>query len=214
MRRHQLVGAIRRHQQRMGALDAPAGVAHQVERGVVGPVQVFEHHQRGPFAQQVKERDEGAVALASAIEQGSQRVAGARRDVVQGAQGPRYLQRLARAIEYGRTSVEREGEGAQQAGLADAGLAFDEDEAPGACTGRVPFGLQLRQQRVTFEQAHRRERRNGTPARNRAAPSTSGRSYFARRRTKNQSGRFDPVSRFRTFLWSGHPTVRQKRGTS
>ena len=85
MRRHDFVIAKARDEQRTSAGDAPAGIAQQVERRLVGPVDVLENGQRRPFGEQVDEGDEQAMPLAAAVVRNDQLAARVDGDVVERA---------------------------------------------------------------------------------------------------------------------------------
>ncbi len=113
MRRHDFVIAKARDEQRTSAGDAPAGIAQQVERRFVGPVDVLENGQRRPFGEQVDEGDEQAMPLAAAVVRDGQLAARVDGDVVERAERPRRCHRLAGAPVHRGVGAHRSGERSQ-----------------------------------------------------------------------------------------------------
>jgi len=76
------------------------------------------------------------------------------RDVVQRAERPRSLQRIATAPAHRDFRTLPIGQRFQQCCLADAGFPFDENEhaRPGCCAPQLR--LQLRQQLIPLQQLH------------------------------------------------------------
>ena len=124
-----LVVAERDDRERGDAGDAATEQAQDVERALVGPVDVLQHEDRaGRGAQPVEQRgrERGRRGLVEP-------------DVEQRAERPRRVQRVARAPQDATTV----GEGADERGLADAGLAADQDQPAGRAVEDVEEGLAL-----------------------------------------------------------------------
>jgi hypothetical protein len=86
----QLVVAIGEHEQRRDVLDAPAQELDQVERRLVGPMQVLEHGDDGWLPSEfVQDRREQHARGSSGLERRAQRGPGVAGDVVDGPQRPR-----------------------------------------------------------------------------------------------------------------------------
>ena len=116
------------------AHEAAAEERDEVERAVVGPVEVLDDDDRGG-RELVERGGEHVLARARAVERGEQRPAGLARHVAERAHRARRDQRVARAPEHAPR-----GQGAadvgDQRGLADARLAGHDGDAPGAARVR------------------------------------------------------------------------------
>ena len=168
MRRCDLVVAKARDEERTGAGDAPAGVAQQIERRLVGPVHVFEHGQCRPFGEQVDEGDEQAMPLAAAVLRDGQLAARVDGDVVERAERARCRHRLAGTPVHRGVGAHRSGERSQHGGLADARFAFDEHQPARAFARLRPSRIELREQAIALEQRH-----GSTPRRRASATSAA-----------------------------------------
>ena len=152
-----LVVAIRHDQQHRRAVDATADEAHQVERGVVGPVHVFDHQQhRLAAALQLGQHGvEQRAALRVGAKQRAKAHLGTASDVEQRCQRLRRLQRVARAPPQQRVATPL-GQRLQHAGLADTGLAGHASSVAAAARHRGEQRLELPQHTITFDQFQRR----------------------------------------------------------
>ena len=134
-----------------GGREAAPEQREQVERGVVGPVDVLDHDRRRAA---VGERGEqrGQDRLAPAVLQRARERAGRRTgDVVDGAERARYAERVAGAIE--RPHVARAQHRADERGLPDPRLAQHERDpalGPGLVQRTPQGGLFL----LAFKQLH------------------------------------------------------------
>ena len=98
----------------------------QVERGVVGPVDVLDDDRgRAAGAERLQQRVEDRLARA-ALERAGERPGGRAGDVVDRAERARDAERVARAVE--RAHLAGAEHGADQRGLADPGLAQHEHD--------------------------------------------------------------------------------------
>ena len=151
------VVAIGHHEQGRQLLDAPAEELHEVERRLVGPVQVLhDHHGRaGLVPERVEDRGEDGRARDLGVEQGAQRSRQRLGDVPQRSQRPRGEQGIARAPQHaGRVTVEL-GEALHERGLADARLAADQHHAPVPPAHLAESGAEGREHGLTLEKVHR-----------------------------------------------------------
>jgi hypothetical protein len=112
----------------MGARQPPAEQRHQVERRVVGPVEVVDHEHRAA-GERVERGGEDVLACAGRLERGEERAARVARDVAQRAHRARRDQRVAGAPQDARAR-QRRADLADQRRLADARLACDHHHAP------------------------------------------------------------------------------------
>jgi len=119
------------------AQQAAAEQRHEVERRVVGPVQVLDH-QHGAGGELVERGVEDR--LTAAVDHRLQAAAGLTGDVAQRAERARRDQRVAGAPQH-RAVVQGLGERADQRGLADPRLAQHERDP----TGRERLGQRLRE---------------------------------------------------------------------
>ncbi len=155
VRGRDLVVAPRQHQQAGHAVDAPAQELQQVQRGVVGPVHVLEHGDHGPrAARQVGEhRLEQGLARVPGLQLRAEAHVGAAGDVVQRLQRVRRLQAVAGAPPRRGVAGAR-GQRLQQRGLADAGLAADQQHVAAAGARGVQQPIERQQRSLAFEQRH------------------------------------------------------------
>ena len=124
--------AVGQHQQQGQRRDPAGEEPHEVERRLVGPVQVLHHEHARAGTQGVEHRREDLVLGRGAAQQCGHRRAQLVRDVAQRAERAGGAQRVAHAPQRLRVAGPLD-EGAQQDGLADARLAGDEDD--GAVAG-------------------------------------------------------------------------------
>jgi len=145
MRGRHLLVAEGQHQHRGQVGEAAGDVPEHVERGVVGPVQVFDdQHGGAPRGELGDGRTGDRVRL----------VAGDRRGECAGGTGGGFAQRpersraqqvVAGAGEDAHAVAQRRSQGSNDAGLADAGLAGDERRAaPAGARGRLEQDVQHR----------------------------------------------------------------------
>jgi hypothetical protein len=125
------------HQQRPSLRHAPRQKAQQVQRGTVGPVHVFDHqHQR--LAQTLQQGQHAGIqgattlALPDAVGQTRWQVL---QEVQQRREGRWRQQRLAAAPPPACRGFGGQFRGAKQRGLADAGLALEQQATPLRLTG-------------------------------------------------------------------------------
>ena len=154
--------AVAQHQQHPQRRDAPGDEAQQVQRGMVGPVQVFQQqHRAGRQLADGRQHLGKQAALRSTLGQrAAHRAAQHRRQVVDRPQLARCEQRVTAAPGHGAGVGQLAGKGFQQAGLAHARLAAHHHHLPargGAATGAAVQGGQRRlalQQRAVGRCAH------------------------------------------------------------
>ena len=111
------------------AHEAPPEQRHEVERGVVGPVQVLDD-QHGGAGERVQRRAQHVLARAVAVERLQHRAAEGPGDVAQRAERARRDQRVARAPEHAPL-VQRLGDRGHERRLADPRLADHGHDATG-----------------------------------------------------------------------------------
>ena len=129
-----LVVAIRRDDQRIEPLDPAGEEPNDVERALVGPVDVFQHDDRGRRpGELLDERVRKAVRVRTAANEVVERSADRPRDVDERSQRPRHEERVARSREHRRALRHLRAETPQESALADARLACDEHETSGPC---------------------------------------------------------------------------------
>ena len=124
--------AVRDDDQGGGPFDPAREQAHEVEGGLVGPVEVLEHDDAGRRTAQLgQERREDVAGAAAAVDDLGQLAAGLHRDVDDGPERARRLQRLA-GPRHDAHPVQAAAERAQQGGLADPCFAADEQQPAAA----------------------------------------------------------------------------------
>ena len=151
--RVELVLAIRDHDERPDGLGPPRDQTDDVQRRLVGPVHVLDHHDRGPDgAHFLEQRQEDRMRLLALVHRGGERTLQGCRHVDQGPERPRRPERVAGPPQHARTRIPRLAESAHQGALADARLARDEHE-PAAPDGDVVEALLQRfQERRALEE--------------------------------------------------------------
>ena len=127
--------------------DAPPEQREQVERALVGPVEVLHHqHARRALRDLVEQGGHEVLAAAVAAQGVGEPPAGLARDVVERAERPRRQERVAGAHQEAALDAPcARGHGREQRRLADAGLPRDEHDpaAPARClVERRADGLQ------------------------------------------------------------------------
>ncbi len=143
VRRPDLVVAVGRDERRRGRGDPPAQVAQQVEGPAVGPVHVLEDDDGRPAAavQLVEQRREHGIGRRRPVRRSLHRSRNGRAeprcDVDERAQRPGRRQRVAGSDQHPGVRPDPLGEAAHDGGLADAGLAVEQDEPALPCGG--PF---------------------------------------------------------------------------
>jgi hypothetical protein len=126
------VVSVRDDDERPHGRDAAREQADQVERRLVGPVEVLEDHDaRRTAAELVQERRQCVAGAGALVDECRELPAGLGRHVEQRPERTRRVQRFARAREHAHAGDVR-AEGADEGGLADPGLASDEHEVSGA----------------------------------------------------------------------------------
>ena len=156
------------HQQHGQQRDPPAEEAEQVERGMVGPVQVFPDQQEGalPVAERVQQGGEEGLAVCPGADQRVDIGAEHPGHVLHRAERAGREQRVA-AAEGGAPGVRRRRlEPADQRGLADAGFAGDEGDVPAPGPSRSGEGREQGKLPVALNQQSLFPRRH-SPAINR-----------------------------------------------
>ena len=168
----QLVGAVGRHDQQRELAQRQRERAEQLDRGLVGPLQVVEQQRRGPLGHERREpaadrlHERRAVAASARLaELGEQHgeVAAQRPAVVQAARdGAQVLaersddRAVGRTGGRGRAADEPRRTVAQrrvgEPGLADPGLAGHEQQAAAAGRGFVERGSQTRPLELAADQ--------------------------------------------------------------
>jgi hypothetical protein len=148
------------HHHHPGQVDHPARhERQQVERGLVGPVGVFDDGDGQLGGEQIEERGEQRVAVLADRQQRTQADETGAGDVVERAQRPWRTEGVAEATVRCRPVGELIAEPSGQCGLADACLAGNEHHRAGACGGSGVQLLQFRQERPTLQKVHRRSLR-------------------------------------------------------
>ena len=140
----QLVVAIGRDHQRRHRRHAAAEQLHQIERRLVGPVQILQHDDRRT-AQRTPQRHEHLTGGCPTLGQLGQLAADLGRDVEQRPERPRREQRLTAPGEHRHRRVPL-AEGAHQRGLPGARLPGQQHQLPSTT------GPHLRQPRVEHRQ--------------------------------------------------------------
>ena len=124
----ELVVAIGRQHQRRQRLDAASEQAHDVERGLVGPVEVLEHDDaRRPAAQLARQRRDELARRRAVRGDRRELAADLVGDVDERPERARRVQRVAGPPEHPDRAAAL-AEGAHERRLADPGLAGDEDQ--------------------------------------------------------------------------------------
>jgi len=210
MRGRHLVVAPRHHEQARHAVDAAAQELQQVQRGVVGPVQVLEdgQHRAAAALQRRQHRVEQLGARVARLQQRAERDVDVARDVVQRRERVRRLERVAGAPPQRRVAAAR-GHRLEQRRFADAGLAADQHQVAAAVARRGELAFERQQGGVALDELHGVMPAAGGPAppsRRRVRPARRpGRSRRpARRRTRRGcADRAPPARRSR----GGMPTA-------
>jgi hypothetical protein len=143
----ELIVAVGGDHKRRQRLDPARQQPHDVERRLVGPVQILEHDDRGS-AQLGRQRGREVTRRRAVRDQLGELAA----HVDERAERPRRVERVARAPQHPRAVL---AERAHARGLADPGLARHEHEAPAAA--RLDVSVAGRQQvefRRTLQQRH------------------------------------------------------------
>ena len=151
-----LAGPIGEDEQRRQRADAPPQDGDRVERRVVCPLDILEN-EHGRVRRPLQLGDQQGLDLVRGGAGGKSRreLSGDRaREVSKRAERPRDRQVVAGADERSRPSVEIVHEPGRESGLADPGLAGDEDHAARAPRGRLaPIG-QDGECAIALEQFH------------------------------------------------------------
>ena len=144
----ELVIAKSRHDKRGKRLHAAGEESHHIERRLVSPVDVLEHHHRGGSAPKlVRQRGRHLVGQEAALDQVTELTARGVGHSEKGTQWARGEQRIAAAPQNPYVACEGRSELAQQGRLADARLAADEHDPAGGGAShhvqRVREGLEF-----------------------------------------------------------------------
>ena len=138
------------------ARNAPRHELDEVERRFVGPMGVLDHHERGLRSQLGDHRVEEVAAFVARLEQPAKRGGGFARDITQGTQRVRRLERVARAPpDASRVLL---GRATQEARLAHARLAADEQRVPFSPGGAAEAIANGSECALPFEEVRRRFR--------------------------------------------------------
>ena len=141
MRATELFGPIARDQQRRQRVDSPGDETHDVQRRVVGPVQILEHEHRRDSRPQLLDQCHRYIWRAGRpLNPLAQLAARDTRDVKQRPKGTRGGQGVTGRRQRTHPGRKLSAEVAQQRGLADTGLAVHQRQP----TGRTAYGLQTR----------------------------------------------------------------------
>ena len=112
------------------AIQAPADVSNQIERRCVGPVQVFEHEQRGRLAQPIEKCWEKAVVRLACVQCLAQRRRELLSEIDERPERSWGEHRIAAGDQCAYLGVMLARESTDHSALADAGFAGDKDAAP------------------------------------------------------------------------------------
>jgi hypothetical protein len=147
------VVAIGRQHERGDRLDAASEQAQDVERRLIGPVEVLEHDDvRRPAAQLARQRGDELARRGALRDQRSELAADVVGDVDERAERARGEQRVARSPQH-PTSASAVAERPHERRLADSRLAGDEDEPPAALrTHRRQVAVECLELRAALEQ--------------------------------------------------------------
>jgi hypothetical protein len=155
--RADLVITVREQKERADLPQPAAEEGQHVQRGLVGPVQILDHHHRPYALARPAERieqgleDLRAPARRHAFPQGAADLPG---DVVQRTERARREQRIATAPEHLGAHPGPVGERRGQRRLARAGLAADHRDVSTVRAGGQQF-VQVGQRFGAFQQVHR-----------------------------------------------------------
>ena len=152
MRGRQLLVAEGQHQQRRQVREPAGDVPEDVQRGVVGPVQVFDDQHGGPPRGQLGHGRAGHRVRLIAGERRGERAAGFRGRLEQRPERARAQQVVAGAGEHAHAVVQRGPQRTNHAGLADPGLAGDDRGAAPAGGRRRDRIEQVVQHRTPLQQ--------------------------------------------------------------
>jgi hypothetical protein len=154
--RRDLIGAAGQDQQDTAALEPAAEELHQIERRLVGPVDVLDDQQRrlAPLAELVQQAGKQRRARRFAFELGQELAPQLARDVIERAERRRREQGIAMALENAQAGRLRPHEPFDEGGLADAGLAAHQGDAAFAGARTVQGCRQHLHGLVAFEQLH------------------------------------------------------------
>ena len=126
----ELVVAVGRQHQRRDRLDAASEQAHDVQRGLVGPVQVLQHHDaRRPAAQLRRQRRDEHGGRGALRDDRAELAAGLLGHVGERPERTRRVQRVTGAPQQPDRSTPR-AERPHERRLADPGLTADEHQPP------------------------------------------------------------------------------------
>ena len=149
--RHLLV-AEGQHQQRRQVGEPAGDVPEDVQRGVVGPVQVFDDQHGGPPCGEFGDGRAGNRVRLLVGERRGERAGGSRDGLAQRPERAGAQQVVAGAAEHAYAVVQRRPQGTNHAGLADPGLAGDERGAASTGTRRRDRLEQVVQHRTPLQQ--------------------------------------------------------------
>jgi hypothetical protein len=159
--RLQLVVAKRGQHERSRPLDAAAEQAKDVERRLVGPVQVFQHQHARPSPELVDQDPEHLVRPGVVPDQVGERAAGLGSDVGEGRERPRSEERVARAFEDTSSPGRVGAEAPDERGLPDTRLAGDQHQPAVAAFDLLEGVSQGLEERLPLEERACRCRPHG-----------------------------------------------------
>jgi hypothetical protein len=151
MRRVDLVGSQRAQDQRRRVGDAPSDEAQEVERRLVGPVQIL-HDGECRRAQVLEERIEDVVDRCSLGQPGGGGARAPSSHVGERPKGPWSRECVAGTPEDSDGGLGACGDRAQDGRLPDTGLAFKDDEAARSPRGRRQGFTQVGEQFCALEE--------------------------------------------------------------
>ena len=159
----ELVVAVAREDECARGVEAPCEEPHDVERGLVGPVQIFEDHDgRGSARELVDQRRGDVVGTSGGVDDLLELALRLFRDILQRAERARCEQGVAGAPQHSRGVSPLAAEVAQERGLARPGLATDEPQLAASYSARGRESVVERGDLTgTLEQAARVDVRSG-----------------------------------------------------
>jgi hypothetical protein len=154
--RSDLVVAVGDEEQRGQAPDPTTDELEQIQRRIVRPVGVLDHHcARHRWESELgKERREKIFPTGSFPQRGSERTIRLLRNVVKGTKWPRRGERVAQTPERERIPGTGRGEMLDKAGLAYARLASDRRDSASAGSGVTKEPVQLGENWFALEKVH------------------------------------------------------------
>ena len=149
----ELIVPVRHDDQRSRRLCPAAEKTQDIERRLIGPMEVLEDGDRRPPRRELlHERREHRVGLVAGFDDILESAARRRRDVEQRTEGSRRVEGIARAPENPRLVTALIAEMADERGLADAGLAGDQCETTATGDDVREALVELRDEGCSFEE--------------------------------------------------------------